>query len=95
VLERIQGIETKLGRKKGSTDYLDRLIDVDILFYGDIILSQPDLVIPHPHLQERRFSLVPLAEILPDFEHPVFRKTIRTLLSECEDELPVERLGTD
>ena len=95
ILERIQLIEAKLGRLGGSLDYTDRLIDIDILFYGDMVLSRPDLQIPHSKIQDRRFSLVPLAEILPDFEHPVFRKKISTLLSECMDNLKVKRIKTD
>ena len=95
ILERIHLIEAKLGRQGRSHDYIDRLIDIDILFYGDMVLSRPDLQIPHNKIQDRRFSLVPLAEILPDFEHPIFRKKISTLLSECMDKLKVKRIETD
>ena len=95
ILERIHLIEMKLGRQGRSIDYIDRLIDIDILFYGDMVLSRPDLQIPHPKIQDRRFSLVPLAEILPDFEHPTFRKKISTLLSECMDKGEVKRIETD
>jgi 2-amino-4-hydroxy-6-hydroxymethyldihydropteridine diphosphokinase len=95
ILKQIHLIETKLGRRGRSLDYSDRLIDIDILFYGDMVLSRPDLHIPHQKLQDRRFSLVPLAEILPDFEHPILRKKISTLLSECMDNLPVKRKVTD
>jgi 2-amino-4-hydroxy-6-hydroxymethyldihydropteridine diphosphokinase len=95
ILGRILQIEAKLGRKGGSVDYIDRLIDIDILFYGDMILSHPDLQIPHSKIQDRRFSLVPLAEILPDFEHPILRKKISTLLSECMDTGKVKRIDTD
>jgi 2-amino-4-hydroxy-6-hydroxymethyldihydropteridine diphosphokinase len=95
ILERIKRIEVRLGRKNPSMDYADRLIDIDILFYGDLVLSLPDLQIPHTRLQDRRFSLLPLAEIMPDFKHPVLKKTIRTLLSECADRLPVERFKAD
>ncbi len=95
ILERIHLIETKLGRKGRSIDYIDRLIDIDILFYGDMVLSRPDLQIPHPKIQDRRFSLVPLAEILPDFAHPTFRKKISTMLSECLDKGKVKRIETD
>jgi 2-amino-4-hydroxy-6-hydroxymethyldihydropteridine diphosphokinase len=92
ILEQIHKIEEKLGRLERSPAYADRIIDIDILFYGDMILAYPDLHIPHEKVHKRRFSLVPLAEILPDFEHPVFRKKIRTLLAECRDELPVKRI---
>jgi len=95
ILERIQLIETKLGRHGRSNEYTDRLIDIDILFYGDMVFSHPDLQIPHSKIQDRRFSLVPLFEILPDFEHPSFRKKISTLLSECMDKGKVKRIETD
>ena len=95
ILERIHLIEAKLGRQGRSLDYIDRLIDIDILFYGDMVLSRPDLQIPHNKIQDRRFSLVPLAEILPEFEHPIFRKKISTLLSECIDNGKVVRIETD
>jgi 2-amino-4-hydroxy-6-hydroxymethyldihydropteridine diphosphokinase len=95
ILESLHLIETKLGRQGRSIDYIDRLIDIDILFYGDMVLSSPDLQIPHPKIQDRRFSLVPLAEIMPDFEHPSFRKKISTLLSECMDKGKVKRIETD
>jgi 2-amino-4-hydroxy-6-hydroxymethyldihydropteridine diphosphokinase len=95
ILESIHLIEAKLGRQGRSLEYIDRQIDIDILFYGDLVLSHPHLHIPHKKIQDRRFSLVPLAEILPDFEHPVFRKKISTLLSECTDNGKVKRKETD
>jgi len=95
ILKKIHLIEAKLGRQERSPEYKDRLIDIDILFYGDMVLSYPDLYIPHKKIQDRRFSLVPLAEILPDFEHPILRKKISTLLSECMDKGKVKRIETD
>ena len=93
ILNCIHQMEEKLGRMERTDVYVDRLIDIDILFYGDMILSRPDLQIPHGKIQDRRFSLVPMAELLPDFEHPVFRKKISTLLSECVDKGLVTRIG--
>ena len=92
ILEQIHLIEKNLGRKGRSQKFADRLIDIDILLYGDMVLSLPDLRIPHIKLQDRRFALVPLAEILPDCEHPEFRKKISVLLSECKDTLPVKQI---
>ena len=63
ILEQIQMIESEMGRKARIKKYADRLIDIDILFYGDTVVSRPDLQIPHPMIQHRRFTLVPLAEI--------------------------------
>jgi 2-amino-4-hydroxy-6-hydroxymethyldihydropteridine diphosphokinase len=95
ILENIHMIEVKLGRQGRSREYTDRQIDIDILFYGELVLSRPDLHIPHKKIQDRRFSLVPLAEIMPDFKHPVFRKKISTLLSECMDKGKVKRIEAD
>ncbi|MDR0891836.1 MAG: 2-amino-4-hydroxy-6-hydroxymethyldihydropteridine diphosphokinase [Mediterranea sp.] len=85
-LERTQQIERLLGRTSKSIDghYHDRLIDIDLLFYNDLVatLTTPtgeQLVLPHPHLLERDFVMLPLAEIAPELVHPVAGKTIREL----------------
>ena len=74
-----KGIELKLGRTPGKSNAA-RPIDIDILFYGDQVIQTPELVIPHPRLEERAFVLIPLAEIVPDLVHPVSGKTIKELL---------------
>jgi len=90
LLQTTQGIERTMGRSSTqyavrSRQYTSRPIDIDILFYNEIIISTPVLTIPHPLLQERLFTLLPLAEIATEFVHPVFNKTIATLLMECSD----------
>lgn len=78
VLRRTQAIERELGRTRKSVDgvYADRLIDIDILFYDDLVLHSRELIIPHPHIGDRLFVLDPLAEIAPHLVHPLTGQTI-------------------
>lgn len=85
ILEKIKIIEKELGRVRLSKEYASRTIDIDILFYNDEIILKSDLEIPHPQLHKRKFTLVPLNEIDPKLNHPVFGKSIKTLLNECDD----------
>jgi 2-amino-4-hydroxy-6-hydroxymethyldihydropteridine diphosphokinase len=81
VLEQTQSIENQLGRVR-KEKWGARLIDIDIMFYGNEIIDEPTLKVPHPFLHERDFALTPLAEIAPDFVHPIFEKTIVCLREE-------------
>ncbi|MBN3522119.1 2-amino-4-hydroxy-6-hydroxymethyldihydropteridine diphosphokinase [Algoriphagus lutimaris] len=81
----IQKIETDLGRRRAE-HWGDRTMDIDVLFWNDRIIDTPELKIPHPFMSQRKFVLVPLAEILPEFVHPIWKKTSRELLSLCEDD---------
>ncbi|HIY75722.1 MAG TPA: 2-amino-4-hydroxy-6-hydroxymethyldihydropteridine diphosphokinase [Candidatus Sphingobacterium stercorigallinarum] len=91
VLQEIHKIETVLGRIRGQR-WGARLIDIDILYYDDHIIHLPDLQIPHPYIQERNFTLLPLNEIAPEYIHPVFKKTNQVLLEESSDTLQVKPL---
>ncbi|MFQ5904117.1 MAG: 2-amino-4-hydroxy-6-hydroxymethyldihydropteridine diphosphokinase, partial [Candidatus Binatia bacterium] len=82
-LERLHTIENSLGRTRGVR-WGSRSLDLDLLFYGNRILEGPGLVIPHPRIQERRFVLLPLAEIAPDWRHPILAKSVRELLEGLE-----------
>jgi len=88
VLKKIELDAGRIDQKK----YAPRTLDIDILFYDDLVLNSKELSIPHPKLHLRRFALVPLVEIAYDLIHPVLGKSIDELLKECADSLEVTRL---
>jgi 2-amino-4-hydroxy-6-hydroxymethyldihydropteridine diphosphokinase len=90
VLEKILGIELQMGRKR-EVKWGSRIIDIDILFYGDAVIHDFNLIVPHPELYKRSFTLIPLAEIAPDLIHPVFKKNILQLKDELKDNLIVKK----
>lgn len=92
LLDILLGIERSMGRRR-LKKWGPRIIDIDILFYGDEIVGKPALTLPHPGIPTRRFTLVPLAEIAPQFIHPVLKKTIAMLLEKCADSLAVTRVN--
>lgn len=89
LLKKILSIEKELGRKRDGNLNAPRTIDIDIIFYENLIIHRKNLIIPHPRMHLRRFVLVPLAEIEPGFVHPVFEITVEELLNNCTDELAV------
>lgn len=90
LLAACQAAEQHAGRQR-LEHWGSRTLDVDILLFGDVIIDTPTLAVPHPRLPERRFALMPLAEIAGARTHPQLRETIGTLLLHCLDPLPVQR----
>jgi 2-amino-4-hydroxy-6-hydroxymethyldihydropteridine diphosphokinase len=91
ILQKILNIEIEMGRKR-EEKWGSRIIDIDILFYDSVIISEAGLTIPHPELHNRRFTLAPLSEIAPDFIHPVLKKNVLQLKTELKDNLIVKKL---
>ncbi len=91
VLKTVLNIEDKMGRVRERKWYT-RLIDIDLLFYNDLIINTKDLILPHPFLQDRNFVLAPLVEIADDFVHPISQYSIQELYDNCKDKLAVTQL---
>ena len=89
----LRGIETAMGSKKEFAKG-PRLLDIDILLYGDETIDTPDLQVPHPRITQRRFVLVPLNEIAPDLCHPHWKGTVSQLLEAAPDRSEVKKLPT-
>ena len=90
LLTQLLSIEERLGRKRHK-HWGERIIDIDILFFGDEIYTSPRLQIPHPQLGNRKFTLIPLNEIAPNFVHPLLKKSVSDLLAVCPDPLSVTK----
>ena len=91
-LDHCRRIEDELGRTR-ELHWGPRTIDIDLLTYGHRIIDTEALQLPHPRLHERRFVLVPLHDLIPDWRHPILKKTVREMLSECPDTLAVQRIA--
>ena len=92
LLKELRRIEARMGSRKLVAKG-PRLLDVDILLYGDETVDTPDLQVPHPRMKERRFVLEPLAEIAPELQHPSWSGTVSDLLARTQDRSEVRRLG--
>lgn len=92
LLKVLLNVESELGRvRQQSGGYSSRSIDLDLLFFDDVIVSSDDLILPHPRLHLRRFTLTPLNEQWPDRVHPTIGKSVNELLAQCPDEGLVKR----
>lgn len=89
LLSTLKKIEAETGRVK-TVKWGPRVIDIDILFFNNEVIDLPDLKVPHPYLHVRKFTLMPLSEITPDFMHPLLPFTVRQLLENCSDSLAVK-----
>ena len=95
LLELCNSVERQLGRDRTKEDrWSERAIDIDILFYDDLVIDTEELRIPHQHLHQRAFAIVPLLELIPDFVHPIYDKTLLELHDEIEDPEDVFLYGT-
>ncbi|KPJ54187.1 MAG: hypothetical protein AMJ37_00820 [Dehalococcoidia bacterium DG_18] len=92
LLSLVKGIEASLGRVPGFPN-APRPIDLDIIFYGDLIMETPDLTIPHPRLEERAFVLIPLLEVAPDLRHPVSGEKVKDLAARVGGQEGVKKIG--
>lgn len=94
LMDELLMIELQMGRER-KEKMGPRLIDIDILLIDDLVINKPFLHIPHPRLAQRRFALTPLAEVAPEMIHPVFNKSIFTILEECEDNSNVYKISEE
>ena len=94
LLKTLLEIENNMGRSRESSGYSSRIIDVDILFFNDLIINDKNLIIPHPFIPHRRFVLEPLAEIAPQLIHPDSGKSVESLLESCTDSCVVRKIET-
>jgi 2-amino-4-hydroxy-6-hydroxymethyldihydropteridine diphosphokinase len=85
--------EQLMGRERNGEGYQARIIDIDILYYNDMIIEEERLTVPHPLLHERMFAMAPLSEILPDYVHPIFKEDNKSLLKKCNDQSKVIKVS--
>lgn len=92
LLKKIAEIENRFGRERGTAGYTSRKMDIDILYFDEMILNTETLTIPHPQITNRLFVLVPLAETAPEFVHPLLKKTSLEMLENCPDSSVISKV---
>jgi len=90
LLQGLQQIERETAHRERKEKWAARTLDMDILFFNRDVIHLPGLSVPHPHLHERRFALTPLADVAPQYCHPVLQQTVTELLEQCKDPLVVQ-----
>jgi len=91
ILSQILDIEKQLGRKRFKK-WRERTIDIDILYIGNLVIEEPSLQVPHPHLHKRKFTLIPMVELAPSLVHPILKHNQKMLLEKCMDTLKVNQI---
>lgn len=91
VLQKVLSVETQMGRKR-MEKWGPRIIDIDVLLFNNDVIAEYDLIVPHPFMHQRKFTLVPLNELAPQLIHPKLNNTIHQLLEACADDSLVEKL---
>ncbi len=86
LLQTIQKIENQFGRIRVGKNFQDRTLDIDLLFYDNLIMFKKELIIPHILMHKRKFCLIPMCELSDKFIHPLYNKDMSQLLAECQDE---------
>ena len=92
-MQELLKIESLMGRER-KEKYGPRLIDIDILIFDQEVSQDKNLILPHPEMANRRFALAPLADIAPELQHPILKKSILELLEVCQDTLGVKKFNS-
>ncbi len=92
LLEKLLAIEQQMGRQR-IDKWEPRIIDIDIIAMGNLEVNTPSLQIPHPHMQNRLFVLIPMEELVSTWQHPILNKSINELILECNDDLAVHKIS--